>query len=160
MILCARNTSTERNANHAEITCRRFVSTVKITRMYDYQTWQTRYVLFSWLCISDVDWLGRQTNNNSRTVTWIVQWKWLYWHRIAFFFLASVYKIAFCWSLFNCSLFMTTDYLIFLMRILVLRWFTASGSSTADQQGLGRRRELFSLPSSSGSTSLRQCCYY
>ena len=48
------------------------VSTVKITRLYDYQTWQThlsrnsrgaqRFVGFiSWLCFSGSDWLDRQT---------------------------------------------------------------------------------------------------
>ena len=66
-----------RNADHAARTCERFVySIVKITRLYDYQTWQTRFwrnllELFSWLCFSDADWLRRQT-----PITWLkLEWK-------------------------------------------------------------------------------------
>ena len=68
-----------RKAYKTARTCGRFVySTVNITRLYDYQTWQTlsflrntrgaqRYVgfFFSWLCFSDADWLGEQT-----LITW------------------------------------------------------------------------------------------
>ena len=49
MILCACSTSRSReqstkNADHTARTCERFVySVVKITRLYDYQTWQTRF---------------------------------------------------------------------------------------------------------------------
>ena len=54
-------------------TCKRFVySLVKITRLYDYQTWQTHLLrnsevaqgfvgFFLWLCFSDADWISRQT---------------------------------------------------------------------------------------------------
>ena len=66
-----------RNTDDAARTCERFVySTVKITRLHDYQTWQThfsrnsrgaqRFVgFFSWLCVSDADWLDRRTQ-----ITW------------------------------------------------------------------------------------------
>ena len=67
-----------RNADHAERVRERFAySIVKITRLYDYQTWRKHYLisswgaqrfvgLFSWLCVSDADWLGRQT-----PITWM-----------------------------------------------------------------------------------------
>ena len=63
-----------RNADHAARTCERFVySIVKITRLYDYQTWQTRGEMgaqrfvgfFLSMCFSAADWLGRQTS-----ITW------------------------------------------------------------------------------------------
>ena len=50
MILCALNASRSReqsteNADHAARTCERFVSLrVKMTRLYDYQTWQTCFL--------------------------------------------------------------------------------------------------------------------
>ena len=67
------------NADHTARTCERFVyPVVKITRLYDYQTWQTHFVgeihkvckgiwsFFSLLYFLDAVWLGRQT-----VTTWI-----------------------------------------------------------------------------------------
>ena len=65
-----------RNADHAAIKCERIVySIVKITRLYDYQTWQTffweihelrkGFWVFSWLCFSDADWLGGKLRSQS-----------------------------------------------------------------------------------------------
>ena len=66
-----------RHADHAARACDRFAySIVKVTRLCDYQTWQTRFILFfekftscakvceffSWLCFLDADWLSRQTD--------------------------------------------------------------------------------------------------
>ena len=62
-----------RNANHAARTYERFVyCRVKITRLHDYQTWQTHFWRNSrgaqgfvgfllWLCFSDADWLGKES---------------------------------------------------------------------------------------------------
>ena len=45
MILCARSTSRSREQYHAARTCKRFVySVVKITRLYDCQTWPTHFL--------------------------------------------------------------------------------------------------------------------
>ena len=61
-----------RNADHAARTCRRFdYSIVKITRLYDYQTWDIWLFEklmrcakvcghFSWLCFPDTDWNSNQ----------------------------------------------------------------------------------------------------
>ena len=77
MILCARSTSRSREwAQNAARTCKSFVySIVKITRLYDYQTWRTYcfrkfrrcakvYGLFSWLCFLDGDWLSRRLSSH------------------------------------------------------------------------------------------------
>ena len=74
MILCAHSTSRARNAYHAARTCERFVyCIVKITRLYDYQTWQThlwwkftRCAKVYGLFFLGADWLGWQTPS-----TWI-----------------------------------------------------------------------------------------
>ena len=64
-------TEHERNADHAARGCERFdYSIVKITRFYDYQTWQKQFWINSWglfflIVLSDTDWLGRQT-----AITW------------------------------------------------------------------------------------------
>ena len=62
-----------RNTDHARRTCERFVySKVKITRLYDYQTWQTSlekevrkgmWAFFSRLLI---DWAGNQSHGRKR----------------------------------------------------------------------------------------------
>ena len=87
MILCARSTSrpneqmnkwtAARNVDQAARTRERFVySIVKVTRVYDYQTWQTfcweihevrkgMWAFLSWLYFSDADWLGGQA-----PITW------------------------------------------------------------------------------------------
>ena len=65
-----------RNTDHVARTYAMFIySIVKITRLYDYQTWQTHLLrnvrcakvcgVFSWLFFSVADWLGRQT-----PITW------------------------------------------------------------------------------------------
>ena len=78
MILCARSTSRSREqstCSAAEHAIRLFIlhqTKIKITSLYDYQTWQTTFLctrrakvcgFFSWLCFSCADWLGRQTRN-------------------------------------------------------------------------------------------------
>ena len=78
MILCARSTSRSREQStkrRSRSENMRNVCLVKITRLYDYQTWQTHFGEihevrkglwgFSWSCFSDADWLGWQT-----PVTW------------------------------------------------------------------------------------------
>ena len=97
MILCTHSTpyveikwTEHENADQAVRPCKRFVySTVKITRLYDYQTWQTLFERFTrcakvcglffflffffscLLCFSDAGWLGRQTPITVKLVTWI-----------------------------------------------------------------------------------------
>ena len=78
VMLCVRSIRRDqvnraRNADYAARTCERFVySIVKITRLYDYQTWQTFSEKFTrcakvcglfllLFCFRDADWLGRQT---------------------------------------------------------------------------------------------------
>ena len=61
-----------RNADHAAITCKRFVySIVKITRLYDYQPWKIpfleEFTRCAEVCSSDADLLARQTAINRWT---------------------------------------------------------------------------------------------
>ena len=71
-----------RNADHTARACEMFVySIVKITRLYDYQTWQTLFekftrcakvcgLYFSSFCFSGADWLGRQSPITWQTARW------------------------------------------------------------------------------------------
>ena len=73
MILRARSTSrsSEQSTKRRSRTVRNVCSfKIKITRLYDYQTWRIHFVrnsrgaqrfigFFSWSCFSDADWLGR-----------------------------------------------------------------------------------------------------
>ena len=79
MILCVRSMSVDhvnraQNADHAARTCERFVySRVKMTRLYDYQTWQThfggnsrcaqRFVGFYFLVVLFGCWLAGRANS-------------------------------------------------------------------------------------------------
>ena len=82
MILCACSTSrsseqSTKNTDHTVRVCERFVySVVKITRLYDYQTWKTRFwrnsrgaqrfVGFVFLTVLYGCWLAEQTNSDDR----------------------------------------------------------------------------------------------
>ena len=84
-----------RNADHAARTSERFVySSVKITRLYDYQTWKTISFRnsrgaqwFAWLCFSsDTDWLGGPTPNCFRIIPPKFKHKWLFFSKWIFGF--------------------------------------------------------------------------
>ena len=92
MILCVRSTSSTKRRS-----CERFDHSItKITRLYDYQTWQTHFLRSSrgaqrfvgflpWLCFSDVDWLRSRGTSSLKSSSRAKKWNqtnlllWISW---------------------------------------------------------------------------------